>query len=300
MIRTLLFCLLLGSSLMASAQTTYLDSRGDTHLCGPFDLAVLETDSLYTAWFTENYQAYSLGEQNTDWKEGLQDMQVDIYLGTWCGDSRYWVPQFVALWDQLGLDRDQLHFTALYNGAEKYKQGPNGEEKGLDIHRVPTFIFKQAGQEVARMVESPANDLYTDVAQIALGVPSKPNYRGAAYVQAMLHDYTPEEIREDYRKHVNAVYRLVKGSSELNTLGYVYLRAGDLEKALLVFEMNTRFYRYDPNVYDSYGEALAAADRIEDAMAQYERVLALDPENEHAQAQLDQLKINLQGSQSVE
>ena len=62
-------------------------------------------------------------------------------MGTWCGDSKEWVPSFLKIWDQLGLDRKKLIFTALYDIDERYKQGPNGEEKGKQIHRVPNFIF---------------------------------------------------------------------------------------------------------------------------------------------------------------
>ena len=50
------------------------------------------------------------------------------------------------------------------------------------IHRVPAFIFKTENIEYARIVESPKNDLITDVAQIALGYPSSPNYEGANYL----------------------------------------------------------------------------------------------------------------------
>ena len=44
-------------------------------------------------------------------------------------------------WDLLGLELAQLEFIALYVDDDRYKQGPNGEEKGKNIHRVPTFIF---------------------------------------------------------------------------------------------------------------------------------------------------------------
>ena len=42
----------------------------------------------------------------------------------------------------------------LYDRDEKYKQGPNGEEKGEKIHRVPIFIINRDGKESARIVES--------------------------------------------------------------------------------------------------------------------------------------------------
>ena len=111
-------------------------------------------------------------------------------MGTWCGDSKKWVPRFLKLWDAYELDRSKLRFTALYDTDEKYKQDPNGEELGKKIHRVPTFIFKRDGAEFARIVESPRNDLKTDLQQIALGVSSEPNYRGATYLIDVLEKMT--------------------------------------------------------------------------------------------------------------
>ena len=56
------------------------------------------------------------------WAKNLKNIQVDIYLGTWCGDSKYWVPKFIKLWDELGLNKNQLKLIALYGGKERYKQ----------------------------------------------------------------------------------------------------------------------------------------------------------------------------------
>jgi len=64
-------------------------------------------------------------------------------MGTWCGDSKKWIPSFLKAWGKLSLDRKKLKYTVLYDTDERYKQGPNGEEKGMHIHRVPTFIFKK-------------------------------------------------------------------------------------------------------------------------------------------------------------
>ncbi len=273
-----------------SNEKSYTDKKGNIHLCGPFDITTLESDTTYNAWYQKNYEAFELTKKAPKWKKQLKNTEVDIYLGTWCGDSKTWVPQFVKLWDELGLDRAQLHFIALYNGDEKYKQGPNGEEKGKNIHRVPTFIFKEDGQEVARIVEHPQNGLERDVAQIALGVPSEPSYKAANYLMHAFNTSTVEEVRKDYRLHVNKAYRLQKKSSELNTLGYVYLRAGEIDKALLVFHMNTLCNRYIPNVYDSYGEALEIAGQKEEALAQYKKVLEIDPNHENALAKVKELE----------
>lgn len=279
----ILFLTVLSLPLLSQNPEYYTNSRGDQHLIGEFELDVLRTDTLYAQWFNKGYDLFELRESKPQWTRSLKDFEVTIYLGTWCGDSKYWVPRFIKLWEEAGLSTDQLRFIGLYGRHNnKYKQGPNGEEKGLGVHRVPTFIFKKEGKETARIVESPVSDLITDVAQIAVGYPSKPNYKGASFMLELLATKTKEEIDASFYEYVNRAYRLVKKPSELNTLGYVLLDAGRIDDALIVFQYNSRIYPYNPNMYDSYAEALAKAGRVEESISNYEKVLLLDRSNENA------------------
>ena len=222
-----IICLLLGSFLLnvSFAQTQnvqrYENSRGESHLCGAFQIKDLEKDTIYQKWYNKNYLNFNLSNKKRNWVKNLKNVEVDIYLGTWCGDSKKWVSKFVKLWDELGLNRTQLKFIALYDFVEgKYKQGPNGQEKNKDIHRVPTFILKRNDKEIARIVESPNNDLETDLAQTALGYPSNPNYLGATRMIELFNSNSSDSIKNN-NNYLNEVYRLVKSPSELNTLGYV-------------------------------------------------------------------------------
>ncbi len=287
-VKFILLTMIISHSLLAQNPQTYTSSRGDTHLCGTISIQDLQSGD-YKKWFDKNYDALEMDGKSTKWKKGLKKTQVDIYLGTWCGDSRRWVPKFVKLWDELGLDREQLNFIALYNG-EKSKQGPNGEEKGKNIHRVPTFIFKSNDVEYARIVEHPRTDLLTDVAQIALGYPSTPNYKGANYLMELFNIKNKEEVYADFKMYVNKVHRMVGRSGELNTLGYIYLAAGKVDEALTTFHFNTLYFKNNANVYDSYGEALAISGDIENAILNYEKVLKLDSDNENAKKQLEVLR----------
>jgi len=106
----------------------------------------------------------------------------------------------------------------------------------------------------------------------------------------LLNSQPIDSIYAHGNEHVNNIYRLTSRSSELNTLGYVLLRAGQQDKALTVFHFNTFIFRYDPNVHDSYGEALALAGRTEAAIKSYEKVLTFKPEDENALAQLEELR----------
>jgi tetratricopeptide (TPR) repeat protein len=268
----------------------YKNAQGDTHICGEFPLDYLEHDSNYSIWFNKYYNELKLPEKRLRLKSKLKKTTVDIYLGTWCGDSKKWVPQFIKLWDELGLKRSQLRLIGLYNDKERYKTSPDGEEQGQQIHRVPVFVFKKDNVEYARIVETPKKDLVTDVAQIALGFPSAPNYEGANYLFKVFDSESIESIKENFNAHYKILRDKTRNSRELNTLGYVLLRNNRTKEALICFELNTYLFKYNPNVYDSFGEALALSGEHVVALKMYEKVLEIDPENKNAMAQIKHLE----------
>lgn len=280
-----LFC----TTAIAQEVNFYENSRGQKHIAGPFPLEILENDEAYASWYQSSFEKFELQNKNTKWAKNLKNTQVKIYMGTWCGDSKNYVPKFVNTWKQAGLSADQLTFIGLYGFGQdgKYKQGPNSEEAGRMIHRVPTFIFEREGEEFARIVEEPINDLETDLAQIALGFPSTPSYRAANYLMEYFSsEGGPEWNVDQFSRGLK--YHVLR-SSELNTLGYVYLSAKKLDEALKVFELNTKLFPHEHNVYDSYAEALAESGNTDLAKEYYERVLLLDRFNENATEQIAKL-----------
>lgn len=76
----------------------------------------------------------------------------------------------------------------------------------------------------------------------------------------------------------------------MNILGYDLLRNGYVAEALEPFRINVVLHPNDANVYDSYGEALAANGRTTDSIAMYERSLELNPQNDGARRALEQLR----------
>jgi len=255
-------------------------------MCEALWLDQRKTEHTIKKGFEQSRQKFKLKGEKTKWKKNLKNTQVDIYLGTWCGDSKNWVPQFVKMWNDLGLSEEQLSFTALYDGIEQYKQGPNAEEKGLRIHRVPTFIFKENNEEYARIVEFPRNDLEQDLAQIAVGYPSEPNYRAATYLLNLFESTSMEDIWKDIQGHFNEVWELTGKDSELNTLGYVLDRSDRKDQALLVFQMNSIIYPFTPRAQANFGKALEEAGRKEEAIEAFKKALAIDPENKTAKERL--------------
>jgi sugar lactone lactonase YvrE len=74
----------------------------------------------------------------------------------------------------------------------------------------------------------------------------------------------------------------------LNGYAYRLLQDGEVAAAVAVFEANRDLFPESANVWDSLGEAYAAAGRRDDAVAAYRRSLELDPGNDNARTQLDE------------
>lgn len=265
---------------------TYTTDKGDTHLLGDIDIDDLKQEP-YNEWFDKEIeQDYTL--ENIDL---LKETKVKIYLGTWCGDSKKWVPEFFKLWHDNKLPIENIEIVALHNETDVYKQSPEKTEKAYNIHRVPTFIFLKEDEEVGRMVDSPINDMKTDLAQIAMGLPSKPRYRAVPILNDAMNESLVDSLllKKNYQPLLREVYREISKSSELNTYGYVLKAQGELRKAELAFYLNRNIYRWDPNTWDSLGEIYFDQERYEDAKVTYEKVLELDPENENAKEMLEKI-----------
>ena len=111
---------------------------------------------------------------------------------------------------------DNLEVIALDNKKTHYKQGPNGEEKGHNIHRVPTFIFYKDNKEVSRIVEHPVETLERDIEKIVTNQRYTFNYIAVNYVQYLLAEKTIEELQNEEKILVAQLSEFVKGSRELN------------------------------------------------------------------------------------
>ncbi len=86
---------------------------------------------------------------------GMQEVDVKIFIGTWCDDSKNLLPQIEMLFSMVGFPPDEL---TLYN-LDKQKKSKSGIEKEFKIKFVPTIIFIKDGKELGRIVERPEDTL---------------------------------------------------------------------------------------------------------------------------------------------
>ncbi|MCL6267840.1 thioredoxin family protein [Flagellimonas myxillae] len=176
--RIFLTFLLLGSGLM-HAQTVNQEieqENGKTFLLGKINLEGLQSEP-YNSWFSSNYSSYAVDETLVKvFKPALDGYHVKLFLGTWCGDSKREVPRFLKILEAANFPMENLDIVALDRRSGKVKTSPTGEERGLNIIRVPTMLFYKNGKEVNRIVESPIETLEEDMAQILNGQSYTPNY----------------------------------------------------------------------------------------------------------------------------
>jgi thiol-disulfide isomerase/thioredoxin len=95
-------------------------------------------------------------------------VQVIVFLGTWCSDSKHHVPRFLQIADETGMQPADYTLYAL----DRKKKSPEGFEQSYGIERVPTFIFFREKKEIGRIVESPRTTLEGDILRILAGTGS--------------------------------------------------------------------------------------------------------------------------------
>lgn len=120
----------------------------------------------YAKWFVDGYETYDVkGTKMEDLKTLLDGVNIKIFMGTWCSDSQREVPRFYKILDALEFPYQNSEWIAV----NREKNTPDQFEEGLNILRVPTFIFYKYGQELGRIVEYPIKSLEADMLKILSG-----------------------------------------------------------------------------------------------------------------------------------
>ena len=289
--RTVIFLSILFCTQIIISQSmnqTVKGANGKLKLLGKIDKKGL-TEEPFNDWFEQNYEAYLVNTRLVKtYKNQIEDYKVKVFLGTWCGDSKREVPRFYKVLESVKFPKDQLEVIAVDRTADAYKQSPTGEEKGLNIHRVPTFIFYKDGKEVNRIVESPKTTFELDIKAILEGKYTT-NYMAAHFLEGLIKANGINSLLEMEDELVLRLSDFVKGSRELNTFGYVKLKSGAIKEAIYIFDLNAKLFPYKTNVYDSLGEAYFESKNYESALTNYAKVLSLEPKNENAQEMISRI-----------
>lgn len=291
--RTITFLLLTFCITFSFAQTinqVVKDDKGKEKLLGLTNKEGL-LKAPFSEWYNKYHDEYLVNDKVIDkLKDSLNNYTIKVFFGSWCGDSKRELPRFYKVLEAANFPENQLEVFALDRTKEAYKQAPNGEEKDMRVHRVPTFIFYKDGKEVNRIVEYPRATFEPDMLAITTDNKYSPNYVAANYLGGLLATKGVDSLQLEEKTLMPRLAEYVKGSRELNTLGYVYLRAKKIKEALYVFDLNTKIFPYKHNVYDSLGEAYLEENNFTEALKSYYKVLSLKPDDKNALKMVEEIK----------
>ena len=161
-IRLLLLISISVWSCSTTKQTTAFTKDAQGNLVGVVQKSAFQ-QAPYSTWFTENYDTYKPdGEVVQAIKPLLKDIKIKAFMGTWCGDSRRETPHFYKILEAAGFNLKNLTMVCV----DRSRTSPSNEQEGMNIERVPTFIFYKDGKEINRFVEFPRETLEKDILKI--------------------------------------------------------------------------------------------------------------------------------------
>ncbi|MBX2846250.1 MAG: thioredoxin family protein [Saprospiraceae bacterium] len=257
-------------------------------------LGVVNEDGLskspYSEWFDKKNEYQPASGVTPELATALEDKQILAFFGSWCGDSKRHVPEFYSVLDAVNFDSDQLKVVAVNNKRDQYKKSPGGEEQGLNIHRVPTFIvYDKKGNELGRIVESPVETMEKDLLKIASGEEYTENYHVVSLLDARLKLRGDDYIEKNFDMLVEGYEGLTASPSELNTYSYTKLFSGNRKLGKEITQLNHALHNTDytlekvvtPLIVDgelekaaSYIEAFKADHPDSEAVKKMEKLLA--------------------------
>ncbi|WP_417876214.1 thioredoxin family protein [Winogradskyella sediminis] len=262
------------------------------YLLGKIDKHGLESNN-YQSWFSTNFEDYNVNDTIiSSIAPELKHYDIIVFMGTWCGDSKQNVPKLYKVLEACNFPMDQLTVVAVSRAPNLYKQSPQHEEAGLNIHRVPTIIFFKDGKEVNRIVEYPMHSFEEDIEQIITNTNYKPNYHIVTIVNDILEEKGVKGLLGKQKKLVKQYKEIVQHRFELNTYGSILYNKNRTEEAIAVYRLNTKLFPEEPRTFMSLANTLGATNRKVDAIQVLEQALKLHPENSDLIENLEVIKSN--------
>lgn len=162
-ITLIIFALIITISCNEPVNKVIVDEKtGRSMLVGVTDRNAFELPD-FSEWYNNEYSAYEADEFILELINDLSDsVDIQIFMGTWCSDSRREVPRFLKILDLAEFDQHKLQII----NVDREKKSPTHEEKNKSIEFVPTFIINNNGIEVGRIVEFPIITLESDLLEI--------------------------------------------------------------------------------------------------------------------------------------
>ncbi len=293
LISTIIFTLLFNTTITAQQLNTEIAKDGETpYLLGKIDKSGLEGEN-YTTWFTKNHKDYQPNQTLiNEIASELKTYSIKLFMGTWCGDSKQEVPKLYKVLEACNFPMDQLTVIAVSRKPKLYKQSPQHEEAGLNIHRVPTLIFYKDEIEVNRIVEHPVKTFEEDIQNIITVNDYKSNYQIVTAIDNLLKKKGLKGLKNKSEKLLKTYNGEVSSMFELNTYGRILYGTDRIDEAIEVFTFNTKLFPNEPRAYMSLANTLGLSGDKENAINVLENAIKIHPKNKDLKENLEIIKSN--------
>jgi hypothetical protein len=164
--KTLLFSLLfaLSNSLIAQTMVDFdriIEKDKSIIMKGGFGIKNLK-EANYT-WFKKNYEGSKFSsEQLAEMRGRFNDLELVVFLGTWCSDSHTLVPSFIKFMESIEYPTEKIQ---LY-GVDRKKETKGIEHRLYHIELVPTIIIMRNNMEVGRITETVEKNIVATLRQL--------------------------------------------------------------------------------------------------------------------------------------
>lgn len=150
----------LSTALLAQNQaeiTADSEHEGGRIVKGIITAEWLLKDSVFNKDYTGRPPGYTPDAQALDILRRKGDsIQLFVFMGTWCEDSRFVVPRLFFLLDAAGYSKQKLTIV----GVDRSKQTLGNLTQTLSVKNVPTIIAFKNGKELGRVVEYGKSGLF--------------------------------------------------------------------------------------------------------------------------------------------
>jgi len=222
---------------------------GDVNLIGAVNRDGLKKEP-FSNWFVAGYKSYQPNQGITKKIKKIslvegKNLEVTVFMGTWCSDSQKQIPRLYKILDEIGLSSDRVSVHALGIVPHEFRKTHDGiAEDGLNIYRVPTIILRKDNVELGRIIETPAETLEQDLLTILQGG----SYRSPAHIlEGEVNQYLEKNGVEGFEKNIDSIADLFreKGIKEDDLNHYIafnLLYAKRYKEAAAVLKMMLKIF----------------------------------------------------------
>lgn len=251
-------------------------------------LGVCTRDSLltpaYKDWLEPNYTDYLPDKDLVlKLKKALTaEITIEVFFGTWCGDSKREVPRFFKIMDAANFSAQKIKLIAVGTG-EAYKQSPGAETMGKGIYRVATFIVYKQGVELGRITEHPVYTLEEDLYKILTGGGYEPNFRAYKQIDQWLVNKVLTNPNVSIKGLAKQLKPILISPSELNSCVQVLIAQKLVKDAIAVAKMNVYVFYDNVEAYTVLARALSKDGQHKAALENIQYAIQLNKDENELQ-----------------